>query len=410
MGVMRAPSSWPWPARLVNRLGAPLARRPLPTVAALLDRARRATGLHDFGALDVETPLGLILADLAEARLHAIGRSAALGMLDTLLITRLEIVADLAAHPEIAATPIARPIVIVGQPRTGTTLLHRLLAQDPALRWMSLGETVYPELAGATAAVRRRRRQRLRALGLSLRAWHYIDPALAMKHAIAIDEPDEENPALLRSLACPLLCEWGEMPRYTRWLFGLGAPAWTPIYRHLRSELQLGTHARPGHWLLKSPSHVFGVAGLLEVFPDVHVIATHRDFGAALPSLCSLELTCRRLHGEVDPAGVRALGRTNLAQAHEALTRMASARARLPAAQLHDVDYRDLVADPIAVARGLYRRLDLRWTAALEARLRAFMARHPQHQRGRHTYDAHTFGLSTADTDALNARSPVPLG
>jgi hypothetical protein len=103
--------------------------------AEIIATAEESTGLSDFGedgwreALDVLTQ-----ALAAEADLTEFGEVVAKGDLVESLIRRLRVVEHRCTHPELAGLPIERPIFIVGQVRTGTTILYELLAQDPDAR------------------------------------------------------------------------------------------------------------------------------------------------------------------------------------------------------------------------------------------------------------------------------------
>lgn len=102
---------------------------------ALVDEAVARTGEEDFGEPTWQEGLDRLLDDLRnEARLSEIGvEIAAAGIVDY-LATRSAMAAWRRDHPEVAEGTVERPIVIVGQPRTGTTILYDLLARDPALR------------------------------------------------------------------------------------------------------------------------------------------------------------------------------------------------------------------------------------------------------------------------------------
>jgi len=101
----------------------------------LVSTAHDATGLDDFGANEWREGLERLVDSLrGEGRLHELGEQIAAGELTEYLTTRLGIVEWRKRHPEISEVDVIPPIVIVGQARTGTTILHDLLAQDHANR------------------------------------------------------------------------------------------------------------------------------------------------------------------------------------------------------------------------------------------------------------------------------------
>ncbi len=101
----------------------------------LIATACEEAGSGDFGADGWQDGLQRVTdALIHEARLSAIGVEIAHLDLMRALRNRLGVIAWRRQHPEIATKAIDQPIVIVGQPRTGTTILYDLLAQDPYLR------------------------------------------------------------------------------------------------------------------------------------------------------------------------------------------------------------------------------------------------------------------------------------
>jgi hypothetical protein len=111
----------------------------MPETALDVDRlvagAHDATGLDDFGSDSWRDGLDRLVDSLRnEARLHELGEQITAGEIADYLATRLGLVEWRKQHPEIAEVDIVPPIVIVGQARTGTTILHDLLAQDRSNR------------------------------------------------------------------------------------------------------------------------------------------------------------------------------------------------------------------------------------------------------------------------------------
>ena len=146
----------------VNALGANLGDdgRSVVSLAEgeVIEAAAKATGLDDYGDGWFREPLRILLRALEdEARLTLLGRLLARAEIQRILQNRLAVEAMLARHPEIAAQPIEAPVVITGLGRTGTTLLHDLLAQDPAVRVPMQWELMYsvpPPAASSTGPTR----------------------------------------------------------------------------------------------------------------------------------------------------------------------------------------------------------------------------------------------------------------
>jgi hypothetical protein len=182
-----------------------------------------------------------------------------------------------------------------------------------------------------------------------------------------------------------------DAPEYSAWL---AAAPLTEEYEHY--ALQLRVLTRPGaRWVLKSPSHLGHLDALAGALPGVSVVVCHRHPREAVASYASLIYTLRRAYSDtVSPAVV----------GHQALTRTAAAMRRALAVpgQLNviDVDYLELVRDPVASIAGIYRSLGRTLEPAMEAQVAAWAVDHPQHQHGRHRYDLAGFGLTGDEVDA----------
>jgi hypothetical protein len=130
---------------------------------------------------------------------------------------------------------------------------------------------------------------------------------------------------------------------------------------------------------------------LLTVFPDVCVVQTHRDPATALASLCSLLATTRSLYSQ----GVAAqrLGAQCLATWGTALDRMLRVRAAADPARFYDLQYEDLLADPMEAVSRIYGYFGYTAPPGMEAGMQRWLAAHPQHQHGVHQYTLSQFGL-----------------
>ena len=140
---------------MLERLG----RRPVALdERSLLEAARRVTGLDDFGGDEFREPLRILLRGYeTEARLTLLGRIAA--RRDTLVAPRQPPAAGgrpPAPSRDRRASASCGPLFIVGLPRTGSTLLHHLLAQDPASRVAQAWEVMSPVAAARARALRDR--------------------------------------------------------------------------------------------------------------------------------------------------------------------------------------------------------------------------------------------------------------
>src|SRR6187399_2722404 len=114
-------------------------------VDELKDKAAEQTGLTDFGVDSFEEGLAILLASLGdEARLNARGEAFIYHRLTGYLAQRLQVEDWYRRHPEIDDAPIVAPLIGLGLPRTGSTALSMLLAQDPDVRYLRRWESSQP--------------------------------------------------------------------------------------------------------------------------------------------------------------------------------------------------------------------------------------------------------------------------
>jgi hypothetical protein len=311
-----------------------------------------------------------------------------------LLVNRLLIRQYQQRNPACLHEPIDRPIFILGLPRSGTTLLYRLLALDPASRFVPYWESLYPaplpdEPPGDVSPRLEATRQRLRR-GSDL----FADmPGI---HAITADAPEECLPLLMNSFVHGAFVLLAPVGRYLRWVARQGL---TGSYGYYRQQLQiLQCRLRRRQWVLKAPLHVEGIEALLAVFPDARIIQTHRDPARTVPSTASYVATSwTRFRRRADLPG---LGQGVLDSWAGRMERFLAVRDRAVGVPFVDVLYDRLCRDPVAVVGEIYARLGLEYTPAFEASMRDFLTRNPQGKHGQHRYSLEQFGLSRPAVEA----------
>ena len=357
---------------------------------ALRDKAQRQTGLSDFGGTIFHEPFEILLQSLRdEAQLNARGVFMLHRTMLRLLTNRLRTEQAFADSPALAETPIPRPLYVIGFPRTGTTLLHNLLACDPAARWMRLWEGLYP----APAPQSLEDDPRIAEVEEWAAGFEKVAPRLAAAHKLAPRGP-EECLWLIEHTFNDLIFELrAHVPTYSRWLAKHEADV--DIHQYYRRQLQLlGAHCRGNHWVFKAPRHLPGLAGLLAVFPEARIVQTHRDPVAVLPSLCSL---CEILRGAAsDAVDKPAIGAHWHARLKAIFEKATAVRATAAEGQILDIQYADLVADPIATVQHIYAHHGYEFTEPFEAAMRQWLAANRQHKHGAHRYTLEEYGLSEA--------------
>jgi len=309
-----------------------------------------------------------------------------------------------AAQPDVAAQPLGAPVVVTGLPRTGTTLLHNLLALDPAHRALRLWEALHPvpaTVGGPSVADRQAQAQHW------LDAFYRLVPGFEAIHRATATGPEECDALLQNTFASQHFEDMFDAAGYSDWLGGATLAAEYEHYALQLRALSLGAAAGP-RWVLKSPGHLGHLDALLAALPHATVVVCHRHPREAVASYASLIHTLRRAYsGSVDAAAV---GRQALGRAAGAMSRALDARAARPGTAFVDVSYARLVADPVGAVRAVYLALGADLDAGVEAQLRAWVAAHPQHGHGPHRYDLARFGLGPDEVDAAFARYTAAFG
>jgi NAD(P)-dependent dehydrogenase (short-subunit alcohol dehydrogenase family) len=355
----------------------------------LLDAARKSTGLSDFGDPAFEAPLTVLLDSLdREARLHPLGRGIMRGRVIAMLENRLRIEALYAKHPEIDAIKIEKPIVIAGLQRTGTTVLHRLLAADPEARalmsWEALNPAPLPG-EGENGTFRRRMMSKLAEVGLE-----QLAPDFFAIHPVESDAPEEDVLILDHAFMSQAPEATADVPTYANWLETHDV---VPSYRYLLRVLKALSFQRPGkHWVLKTPHHMEFLDELLTVFPDAVIVQTHRDPQATMGSFCSMVAHGRGVFS--DHVDARDVGTHWLRKVRRMIDRSLEVRDSGKQASFIDVSYYDVLKDPIAQVRRIYAHAGRTLTEEAVTAMKRVSERDVQNRYGKHVYRTRDFGLS----------------
>lgn len=393
----------PLPLRLVNRAVSALSQTGLPVAelseATLMRVAQAKTGLSDWGGDDFRASLRVLLDSYErDADLTPLGRVSVQQDLIRLLWNRLRIQDDLKRHPEILQESIRRPLIIAGYPRTGTTLLHNLLAQDPQARVPLAWEFAWP--SPPPTRENRDRDWRSRVARLYEAGIRALAPQLSSIHPLSPTGPEECSLFFQHQFASIIFYLGANLPTYLEWLLERDM---TADYRSYRRVLQLLQWRCPGeHWALKSPQHLIALDALLTVFPDACIVQTHRDPQKVVPSLSSLTATLRSLSS--NRVDMEDIGRDCLSLVVTSAQRAMRVRQSADPARFYDVHYRELIADPVGVVRRIYERFDYEFSSTMEDGMKRWLGENPHHKHGVHRYSPEQFGL---DRDLIAERFAV---
>jgi sulfotransferase family protein len=338
----------------------------------LVEQACELAGSDDFGDDDTWRDGLARLCDglVSEARLNDLGVEIA--VLDVIrpLTGRLQIVKWRKENPAVAAQPVTRPIFIVGQPRTGTTILFDLLAQDPALRPPLTWEVdnPWPLPRPETYATD----QRIAETQASIEMSEQIVPGLLAFHpmgALVGQECVRITAGQFCSMIFPVQYR---LPNYSRWL--LYEADHQPAYAYHRMFLQHLQSGVPGQWLLKSPAHLWQLDALVAEYPDALIVQTHRDPLNVISSISALTHHLRHLAS--DESSITECAAQSREEIVVGLERGMKLRDSL-SQRVVDVQFADFIRDPFAAIRGVYAELGRELEPVAEQNMRAFLAGHP---------------------------------
>lgn len=356
----------------------------------LIRAARRRAGLDNFGDRSFREPLRLLIESLrAEAKLNFMGLLATREDLVRLLINRLLMEEDRRRNPGIADEEIRKPVIITGMPRTGTTLLHSLLALDEANRVPLTWEAMYPSPPPDAATCLSDRRIGL--VDRQIRWFHRMVKGFNSIHPVAASLPEECLVIFSHSFLSYQFETTHRLPSYLDWLDGRDL---SPAYEMHRKVLQhLQWRCRRERWVLKAPAHMFDFRALFSVYPDACVVMTHRNPIEVTASNASLTATLRSAFSDhVSPCEV---GQECSRRWADAVGRAVSSRdsGDVPAERFLDLYYTDLVSDPAGAVRKVYAFFDIPFPESMQEKVRAFLNRNPKDRFGKHNYSLEDFGL-----------------
>jgi sulfotransferase family protein len=363
------------------------------TLDALATRARERTALDDFGGDSWRDGLVILVDTLEHAPgVNPAGRSDLYRQFVDALVNRLRVVDYAKQHPALADTPIDRPLVILGLPRTGTTVASCLLDADPKRRSLLNWEAADSVPPAPAESLRTDPRCLAKKAELDEFAAALEAAQTPIPHWEDADGPTECTFVQNQDFKAFLWDAFMPTPAYGDWLLRADM---TSAYRYERTVLQILQSDAPGVWSLKMPSHGVHIEALLTVFPDARIVWAHRDPFKATASLLSMNhLAKSMIVPEPDIPSLVASTRQQL-QAH--VERPLAARRRIGDDRFFDLHYAALMRDPIGRMKALYDWAGDELTRDVEAAMVGWLQRNPQHRFGVRPYSLDAYGLTVAD-------------
>jgi hypothetical protein len=366
-------------------------REPL-SAEQLIAVARRRTGLTEFGEAPFAGPLQKFLgACFEEANLSLVGRITTRWDVVRFLSNLLRLRDEETRAPEILGAPVAQPIFVTGLPRSGTTFLHSLLAEDPANLVPRIWQLIHPyppRNSGLGMDLRPRRVAR------QLRLFGLLAPDFRRMHPINAESPQECSEITAHVFASLRFDTTYHIPSYRRWLDETGH---LEAYRFHKRFLQHIQHQadRGRRWVLKCPDHVFALAAIRAVYPDARLVFVHRDPLAVLLSVARLTETLRRPFTRgIDKAEI---GRQDSDRWLAATELMIGAAQQQPFREpIFHVHYLDLVKHPVDTVAELYRHFGGSLDEEAAARIGRLVEAKPNGGYGTHRSSLEEYGLDAA--------------
>ncbi len=380
-----------WVRRLnAMAVGAGGARAIVPLDAdEIMGTASAGVGLDDFGEPTWEEPYRRLIESLEdEAELNVVGRLQCRHDLLRHLSTRLQIIEAVRVDPSISEEHIVAPVVVTGPARSGTSILHELLACDPGLRAPRAWEMAHPLPPPSDED----RARRIAAAESEFDLWGDVQPEFLAVHEMKSTLPEECIWLMAPELDMTYWATCVNVPTFLMWRAQTDA---VPVYRFHRrflQTLQHGTTSRP--WVLKSPVHMGRLPALLAVYPDARVILTHRDPVRTLPSTVSTVASGRWLRSDAVDTDGMAAGMTFSLQMM--LGALPAACAAVPAGQLTHLHYVDLLDDPVQAIGRAYDELGIPRPTGHAELISDYLDARPQTKYGVHRYGLGDFGFDEA--------------
>lgn len=358
-------------------------------IGNLLDKARSATGLDRFGADDFREGLERLVASAdGEARLNDAGRMSLDGQIVMLLSTRLQIEDWYHRHPEIDEQEIVAPLMVLGMPRTGSTALHCLLGEDPAVRVISNWEAMFPvpppEAASYASDPRIARMDQIMALR------DKTTPRMKQMLPSTSTSPSEDQVTMGFNLTSQIFEASFHIPSYAHWLHH--EADLEPTFRYVKRVLKLlQWRCPPNRWRLKNPTYSMFITALDKVFPDARYCMTHRDVADVIPSVADLYFEMHKPN--TDHPDKLWMGAINTEFCELGMSRMIAFRDAGNEHRFFDIHFAPFQKDPFPTLRELYGFLGEEFTPEAEARMRAWRTGTPRDKHGLHEYDPADYGL-----------------
>ena len=353
---------------------------------SLLEAAKKNTGLDDFGNDDWYEPFKVFVKAVnEEANLNLLGRILTRSDVLGLLEARLLIEDTYKKHPEIEDEVVAQPIVVMGQGRTGTSILLQILASDPDNGAIKTWEAMFPCPPPTKESYLTD--SRIDKAHKLITQWERVVPALASMHEFTGEIPTECLQILALNFTSSWLNLYAQVPTYNQYLSTID---WRGAFEYHKRVLKLLQWKNPRkRWILKTPEYIQYMPYVLQVYPDAGFVWTHRDPVKVMASIVSLVGTLHWIrtdtpfkHGAFDQFTQTDLAAGLLNRAIDWIE-----DGTVPRNQLCNIQFHDFVADPLRAVEQIYKQFSIEMTPEGRKAMADYIVASARSNRPSHSYD-----------------------
>lgn len=358
--------------------------------------ARARSGLTDFGDESFRDGLvALLEGAVACGTFNELGMAVLRDQVTGLLTSRLSIEDWYRRHPEIDEQQVVEPLIGLGMPRTGSTALSFLLAEDPRARSLLAWEAGAPTPPPAPATMDTD--PRIAAAALQIELIGEMAPKFRSMLPTSPTGPTECVQLMALDFRTIMFDALGDNRAYDEWLATCDM---TSAYRYHRRVLKLlQWRFPPRPWRLKAPAHMLSFGALTEVYPDARFVMTHRDIAQVIPSIVSL-FDATSEHLRTGPLA-HDFADYQIERWEQALRATLDHRDAGHADAFFDIGFSEMRPDPLPAVQRLYDWLGVELTDEVAGRMRTWWATNPADKQGIHDYTPEAYGI---DVDDLRAR------
>jgi hypothetical protein len=364
----------------------------VPKKESLIKKAEQATGLSDFGDEWFFPNIDVFIESLnSQARLSSEGYYGAEQMIIGALVNRLRHKNLIKMNPQILDETVDVKAVLTGLPRTGSTMLHRMLASAPELtsvKWFEAQN--YTPLENEDYNDPTPRKDIAKdILNFMLKKI----PELMSIHPMDIDQADEEVIILGQLFSSSMLESTYFVPDYANWLTNQNpGKSYSDLIEILQSLQWQDPSRKNKSWILKTPGHLMSLGAVVKYFPGAKIIMTHRDPVSTVPSYCSMESTLYKMNTDI--ISDFEIGNYWLDRLSEWLNNFIEVRNSIPDDRFIDINYLDLVEAPEKIGTQVLKSIHINDDILTKEMMENWIKANKRENRQKHNYKLSDYGLT----------------